>query len=116
MREEIIKCDLCLKDITNEEHVPQIKIKPKPKGGWRRDAGTYSYYSSEICSCCETVIFEKILSLRVKGSPFRVFRERVISDEPFKSADDDEEKRKRLLKEHGEFFSRGNQCIKMEEY
>jgi len=87
MRETVIKCDLCLKDITEEEYIPNVKIKPKPKGGWNRDT---SYSSLEICSTCESIIFKKILSLRSKGSPLKVFKEKQIdSDDGFVSFADD---------------------------
>jgi hypothetical protein len=78
MRETVIKCDLCLKDITEEEHIPNVKVKPKPKGGWSRDGGTYTFQSLELCADCETSIFKKILSLRKKGSPLRVFKEKQV--------------------------------------
>jgi len=75
MRETIIKCDLCLKDITKEEYIPRIKVKSKPVNGWRMDTGFASNYAAhELCLECETAIVEKILSLRAKGSNFVIYK------------------------------------------
>jgi len=84
MRETIIKCDLCLKDITAEESIPLIKLKTKPKNGWRSDGNDYMSTNAfhELCSTCETKIFETVINLRVKGSPVRFNKKgKVIEDE-----------------------------------
>jgi len=75
MRVTTIKCDLCLKDITEEkEQIPLIKLKTKPKNGWRTDGDDYksTYNFHELCNDCEQKILDAIISLRVKGSPIRL--------------------------------------------
>jgi len=75
MRETIIKCDLCLKNITDEEKfIPLVKVKTKPKNGWRTDGNDYMSTNAfhELCNVCQDKILERIISLRVKGSPVRL--------------------------------------------
>jgi len=81
MRETIVKCDLCLK-VIEKEHIPNFKIKSKPKNGWRGDGYESNIYGShELCKECEDAILEKILSLRQKGSVFKVRRTEIKEDE-----------------------------------
>jgi len=82
VRETIIKCDLCLKDITHEgDIIPRIKVKAKPKGGWRMDTQSYSWNSMELCSDCEQVIFDAMMTRRVTGANFRLYKEKEKVDE-----------------------------------
>lgn len=77
MKETVVRCDLCLKDITDEEYIPRVRVKQKPKGGWNRDGDSNFWHNMDLCEKCETKIFEVIMSLRVTGSSFRVFKDKV---------------------------------------
>ena len=83
MRETIIKCDLCLSDITTEDYIPRIRVKVKPKGGWRMDQTPCSYPngSLELCAKCENTVFDKIMSMKVPGANIRVFKEKEKDDD-----------------------------------
>lgn len=86
MRETIVRCDLCLKDISKEEYIPQIKIKSKPKNGWRMDSSFESTYSAhEFCIDCEKAIVDKMISLRSKGSNFKIIKEKERENDYFET-------------------------------
>ena len=76
VQETVVRCDLCLKDITDEEYIPRVKVKQKPKGGWSRNDDTNFWHNMDLCPECEAKIFEVIVSLRVKGSPVRIYKEK----------------------------------------
>jgi hypothetical protein len=65
-------CDLCGKEVT--EHIPQIQIMGKPRGGWRFTG--YSEFN-DICPCCHDKILEAVLGLRVKGAAFHINKDQV---------------------------------------
>jgi len=76
MRETIVRCDLCT-EVIEKEHIPNFKIKSKPKNGWRMDGHESIYSPHELCKKCEDAILDSILHLRKKGSVFKVRKTEV---------------------------------------
>ena len=85
MHVETIICDLCLKDITKVHYIPRIKVKPKPKGGWKFEESGYAAFSGhlELCETCESKIFDVVMSLRVTGANLTIYKE--VAEETEKS-------------------------------